>query len=278
LASFKNVKNAINEVRRIKKSGNRAFYRYESVKGKGNYYRVYAGTFSNGDTARNVGLALKEKGLVTYFDPVRLDIPDKHPESKKNGKSFVPAEKDKRTLKLSEKGKQAETENRHKNIDPPKIRKLGIDKPVSHQTDKWKIDTDPSLPIASFQSDPIKSTISIYGGMKKIKDDSADVNILTVGPKFSFDLQDQLSVYCKAGAVYGNVDEDDSSSNFKNINGWESALGFEMSKSKVRFGLGFLYRDVVFDHKSQNKTILSQNQTSVDYSGYSIIGSLSFPL
>ena len=43
------------------------FYRYESVKGKGQWFRVYIGTFNNKKDAQERGSELLGKGVITYY-------------------------------------------------------------------------------------------------------------------------------------------------------------------------------------------------------------------
>ena len=94
LSSFKKIDNAIKEVSRSKELGRNAFYRYEAVKGKGKYYRVYIGTFNDEHTARKIGSDLKRKGLILYFNPIKID---------KNNRAITQVEKKKRPLKFFEK-------------------------------------------------------------------------------------------------------------------------------------------------------------------------------
>ena len=73
LSSFKHLSDAVEEIKQLKRSGHDAFCSYETVNGKGKWYRVYIGKFAYKEEARKVGSELKEKRLVSYFMPVSID-------------------------------------------------------------------------------------------------------------------------------------------------------------------------------------------------------------
>ena len=110
VSSFKNLSNAVKEVNKLKRSGHHAFYRHETVNGKGKWYRVYIGKFVDKEEARKLGSELKEKGLVSYFMPMSIDrdikvgqkglLPEKDKE-----KHIEPTDKKKPTISLRKQKK-----------------------------------------------------------------------------------------------------------------------------------------------------------------------------
>ena len=83
VTSHKDISSAVKEVSRFRKLGYDAFYRYESVKGKGKWYRIYIGNFDDKQEARKIGSELKGKGIISYFMPKKIDqrFREKSPES-----------------------------------------------------------------------------------------------------------------------------------------------------------------------------------------------------
>jgi hypothetical protein len=81
VSSFRSRKNAEIEVSNLQKHGVQAFYRYESVKGKGKWFRVYIGTFENRQEAMEKGAELLRKGIISYYKSRRVD------------RDFLPGEK-----------------------------------------------------------------------------------------------------------------------------------------------------------------------------------------
>ena len=72
VSSLKDKKNARKKVDEIKKTGRNAFHRYETVKEKGLWYRVYTGSYSSESEALKDAGAMKKSGLITsyYIKPV----------------------------------------------------------------------------------------------------------------------------------------------------------------------------------------------------------------
>ena len=81
VSSFRSRKRAEIEVSNLSKHGVQAFYRYESVKGKGKWFRVYIGTFKNRQEAMEKGAELLRKGIISYY------------KSRKVDRDFIPVEK-----------------------------------------------------------------------------------------------------------------------------------------------------------------------------------------
>jgi hypothetical protein len=66
VSSFRGRQEAEDEVSRLKAHGADAMYRYEKVKGKGMWYRVYVGRFENSGQARAYAQNLKDQGVITW--------------------------------------------------------------------------------------------------------------------------------------------------------------------------------------------------------------------
>ncbi|MGP8331884.1 MAG: DUF1302 family protein [Methanosarcinaceae archaeon] len=76
--SYKIRENAVEKVFILEKSGFEAFYRYEHVKGKAMWYRVYIGRFGSGNKAKEMAEELRQRKIISYYDitDVRYDIHD----------------------------------------------------------------------------------------------------------------------------------------------------------------------------------------------------------
>lgn len=83
VSAFKKSREAKQEVVRLKSHGLDAKMRYESVKGKGMWYRVYVGRYKNAREARTVAEGLKAQGIISWAW-VRPDFPA-------SGKAKAPA-------------------------------------------------------------------------------------------------------------------------------------------------------------------------------------------
>lgn len=66
VSSFRERREAENEVLRLKAHGADAMFRYEKVKGKGMWYRVYVGRFENHRQAQAYAKNLKNRGVITW--------------------------------------------------------------------------------------------------------------------------------------------------------------------------------------------------------------------
>lgn len=69
VSSFKNQKKAEAEVSRFLKQALQVFYRNEVVEGKGNWFRVFIGTFKTRQEAKEKGEELLKKGIISYAAP-----------------------------------------------------------------------------------------------------------------------------------------------------------------------------------------------------------------
>jgi hypothetical protein len=66
VSSFRERREAENEVLRLKAHGTDAMFRYEKVEGKGMWYRVYVGRFEGSRQARAYAQNLKDRGVITW--------------------------------------------------------------------------------------------------------------------------------------------------------------------------------------------------------------------
>jgi len=72
ISSFKQKDNAENEVQRLGKHGYKTFLAAEEVLGE-SWLRVYIGVFDDEQTARRIGSELRGKGIVSYFNPSKIE-------------------------------------------------------------------------------------------------------------------------------------------------------------------------------------------------------------
>ncbi len=73
ISSNKDEATAAEAVAKLKNYGCKAFYVHETDLSE-NWYRVYIGKFKNEAEARNNGLELLEKGIISYFKPLAIDL------------------------------------------------------------------------------------------------------------------------------------------------------------------------------------------------------------
>ena len=67
VGSFQDKTNADYLFERLKQAGYSASVQYETVKGKGNYYRVYVTGYESQKTAENAAQALKKSGIISGY-------------------------------------------------------------------------------------------------------------------------------------------------------------------------------------------------------------------
>jgi cell division septation protein DedD len=72
VGSYQDLDNAVERVNYLKRLGYGAFYQYESVKGKGKWYRVYIARFTTLEKAREEARVLHDLGLIGNHDIRRL--------------------------------------------------------------------------------------------------------------------------------------------------------------------------------------------------------------
>ena len=73
VSSYKQNKYAEEHVQKLKEHVSQVVAILEDVQGE-SWFRVYMGEFENENKARKFGAKLKEKGLISYFKPVSIDM------------------------------------------------------------------------------------------------------------------------------------------------------------------------------------------------------------
>lgn len=90
VVSVKNVEKADQELARLRSHGLDPFMRYEEVRDKGMWYRIFVGQFENRDKANAYAQQIKEKGIISGFWVKRIEMPV---ESIKSAPTVIPKEK-----------------------------------------------------------------------------------------------------------------------------------------------------------------------------------------
>jgi tetratricopeptide (TPR) repeat protein len=67
VASYRDLDNAVNQMSALEISGLEAFYKYETVNGKGNWYRVYVGRFDTRDEAEKIAKTLMRENTISDY-------------------------------------------------------------------------------------------------------------------------------------------------------------------------------------------------------------------
>lgn len=75
VGSFQEEKDARREVAGYKAQGLLSFYRYETIKGKGMWHRVYVGRFQSEPAAEQNARDLKSRGAIDYYLVRRMELP-----------------------------------------------------------------------------------------------------------------------------------------------------------------------------------------------------------
>jgi len=89
VSSYKHKKNAEEYVQKLKGHGFQVVTILEDVQGE-SWFRVFMGEFENENKARKFGTKLKEKGLISYFKPLTIDMiiqPPRQPAARPAQKS-----------------------------------------------------------------------------------------------------------------------------------------------------------------------------------------------
>lgn len=321
VSSFRSRKSAEIEVSNLQKHGVQAFYRYESVKDKGKWFRVYIGTFKNRRAAMEKGAELLRKGIISYY------------KSRKVDRDFLPGEK---TIEFEELEKRdaepAGREVRPPSIEvPPKPIEKAIGEPPSEPQaaeremalrEKEGEETKPrkgypaseslfSLSLNagvytsssardfkiteqtpsgtrrfSFTGDTAQTSLEVsmrvyrnlnlYGGCEYAFAEDTDLIFVSLGPKLRLDILDWFFLYLKGGAVYGDLDFDGAPGEFEDDFGWETGFGVDLLKSQFKIGFDVVYRDIEFDYKAPGVPGVSASNSSIDVSGFSISGSVTY--
>ncbi|MDY7030606.1 MAG: SPOR domain-containing protein [Thermodesulfobacteriota bacterium] len=140
----------------------------------------------------------------------------------------------------------------------------------------WEISDGTALKLALVPSFRLNRYISLDGGLEGIFADGIDSNAFTVGPRLTWEASKNLIPYFKMGAVYATLDWEDAPGDFDNSTGWEAGFGLHYLISQLRFGAAFSYRSIEFDYNAPSVQDAGSNQESIDFSGYSVFGSLAY--
>ena len=324
VSSYRNRRNAETEILNFKKHGLHAFYRYESVEGKGNWFRVYIGRFRNEQEGREKGAELLKKGIISYYKPRKFDqdiVADKQTiESEKLEKRYVkPADSEgkppsvevpkkaiKKTIdKLPSKPRAIEMAEREiilRQKEGIEIRpnqeyipsaspfslSLNVGAYTSSSASDFKIteQTPSGTKGFSFTGDTAQISLEsslrvyrdlhLYGHFEYALAENIDLIFLSLGPTLRFDISDWFFPYLKGGVVYGDFDLDGPPGEFEDDFGWETGFGVDLLKSQFKIGVGFVYRNIEFDYKAPGVPGVSANDSSIDVSGFSISGSITY--
>lgn len=141
VSSFKNQKAAETETSRFLEQGLQAFYRKEAVEGKGDWFRVFIGTFKNRQEAMAKGVELMQEGIITYAAP-REVTPD-----------FIPGRK------TAEVEINAEERNKPPAIEeeppPAEIPQKQVEKPIEKVERKAEVPVRP--PVVEEEPPPVEA-------------------------------------------------------------------------------------------------------------------------
>ncbi|MBW2610178.1 MAG: SPOR domain-containing protein [Deltaproteobacteria bacterium] len=90
VGSYKEKANAEKLAANLKASGQNAIYRYETVKGKGKFYRVYIDGFSSKGEALKKAKALKKSGIISGYSVMAMGEQPRtvSPGKKQDGKVY----------------------------------------------------------------------------------------------------------------------------------------------------------------------------------------------
>jgi len=321
VSSFRSGKSAEIEVSNLKKRGVQAFYRYESVKGKGKWFRIYIGTFENRQEALEKGAELLRKGIISYYKSRRVDrdflpgeksiefeelekrdaepagreltpppieVPPK-PVEKAIGEPPPEPRVAEREMALREK---EEEETRPRKGYPasasPFSLSLNIGVYTSSSANDFKIteQTPSGTRRFSFTGDTAQVSLELsarvyrnlnfYGDFEYAFAEDTDLIFVSLGPKLRLDILDWAFLFLKVGVVYGDSDFDDVPGGFEDDFGWETGFGVDLLKSQFKIGFDFVYRDIEFDYKAPGVPGVSASDSSIDVSGFSISGSVTY--
>jgi hypothetical protein len=118
--------------------------------------------------------------------------------------------------------------------------------------------------------------LNLYGRCEYAFAEDIDLVFVSLGPKLRLDILDWAFLYLKGGAVYGDFDFDGAPGEFEDDFGWETGFGVDLLKSRFKIGFDVVYRDIEFDYKVPGVPGVSANKSSIDVSGFSISGSVTY--
>jgi len=340
VSSFKIKTHAEEECRKLEKYGFKTLITPEEVLGK-KWFRVYIGTFQDKKEAQKVGSELKKKRIISYFRPTKHDqikfagkveeeyvepieekktvlLPkateklvekkiEQPPETKEVPReeekipayeafekkapepSPIPSEAKKEKIKPVQKATSEKPQAIYRDSKnrfsialktgafiSPNVEDFIITKKGATTNEIWRISDDKALHLSVIPSFRINRRLSLDAGLEGIFADGINLKLITLGPKLVLGGSNNFFPYLKGGAAYGTVDWDDMPGEFDNNIGWEAGFGICFLKSKFKFGLDFLYRDIKFDYNAPMGQNISASHNEIDFSGYSFSVSLAY--
>ncbi len=130
--------------------------------------------------------------------------------------------------------------------------------------------------IAFASSYRVHGDYDLYGDITYLFGNRIKSMFLSLGPKKTFDISDWASIYLKGGAVYGNFNWNGPPGDFEKDYGLEAGFGANILRTRIKVGLDFLYRNIEFDYNAQGISGVSASSSSIDFSGFSISGSIKY--
>jgi len=300
--TYSNKVHAEGETHRLKKHGFTSFFREKEIAGK-KWFRVYIGTFKDEQEAQGRGSELLRKGVISYYKPRRFDSRekkiDKPPSDKRvevkaykevtRRQGLEVREEERRKIPLVEK-ERIERGPRQGYMPSASLFPLSLkigaftsssanDFKITEQgasgTKRWSF-TGTAVQAAFAPSIRLYKGFNFYGGFEYVFADDIDAMFFSLGPKLTFEVSDFFFPYLKGGAVYGNLDWDGPPGKFDDGFGWETGGGVYFLKSQFKLGFDFLYRGIEFDYKTPRTGGVSASDSSIEFSGFSISGSLTY--
>jgi hypothetical protein len=131
VSSHKYHKNAESEVSKLEKSGLQAFHQYESVAGKGKWYRVYIGRFDSKKEAKQNAIRLKQQKIISYYSIIAMqETTEASPRDTTETDKYLQTETDSRKVSAERERKEPLSIKAGKKQREKKIDLLPLDKRV----------------------------------------------------------------------------------------------------------------------------------------------------
>ncbi len=125
VSSFRKRREAENEVLRLKAHGADAVFKYEKVKGKEMWYRVYVGRFENSRQALAYAQNLKDRGVIAWSWVKTVTLPQAAAPDLPSGQTKVPA-----LVKVQPKADSKPMESPTISNPPPMVVSQGDNRPT----------------------------------------------------------------------------------------------------------------------------------------------------
>jgi outer membrane biosynthesis protein TonB len=338
VSSFTLEKNAEIENSKLRQHGLETFYRLESVKGKGNWFRLYIGPFRTRSDAREKAANLSKKGIISYAmikkvdqvffsdvtspeseeitqtkppaiekkprytevprEPVEkpIDRPLETSQKPVEKPTVRPSEKPTQKVEIPKKERRPDEEKRVERETPtvprPKESRfslsLGVGVSRATNADNFII-TEPTASgtdFFSFSGDTAQASleanlrvykpINLYGCFDYGYSSDVSLRFLSLGLKWRYNISGSIFPYFKGGGVYGDFTFDDAPGEFEENFGWEAGIGIDLLRSRFKIGLDFLYRDIQFDYNNLGIPGVTSTTSSIDATGFSLSGTISY--